>query len=916
MAWHTPVWYWLAHAALGSFVVLALGALAVRLCREPARRIRLIELTLLGCLLVPWLSRLPGTARWSLGWLGAPPTEDVEPAALDAGPVGGGGGEVRAAVLEPDVPRVAGPTERPAVLRPDNATPQAMAAPAETAPTPLGAWFSLPLLVVGLYVALSGFFLLRWLVGVGQLLRLCRLGTTPPPGVVLLFRAVAGPAAGRVRLLASDRVRLPIMFSWWRPVIVLPADLCRDSEAAALRCCLAHEWSHVERHDAWTWHLASLVGLLFFYQPLFWWLRRQLRLCQDFLADARAAEQADAAEDYAEYLVRVARRCVRGPAAFALGLGGRRSNLSRRILMLIDNDRPLERRCRPVWSLAAGLAVAVLLCAVSAVRLDAGDTPPAKKDTKESKKEDKKDTPAAPAKGEKLEYGGRVTDKETGKPIEGATVTVRRSLLGDKRYPGENKILEESKHKTDAAGKYHFTIPAEQSAERSLYIELDVEHPDYAPKAGFGYALGMIRKNEKLGGQPFFAHVELWPGKPVTGTLETPDGKPAAGVKVLAYSRTTKKTEGFEYGSFATAVTDAKGKFRLVMTTPGEAIFWILPKEFAPSTHKMTKSQRGDVGKFVLKTGMRLKGKVVDAKGKAMPNVSVNIERANVPEDEQVQMVGDHIGRAAVTDAKGEFTMGPLMPGEYRIYPAEHHRDPSDLKYDRRVRPLSAVFLRQRLVLKEGEEPGAVEVRAVPHVVIEAQHFDSKGKKTRGHEFHLFGRIDGDFWWTEGKQDADGKVTAKVPHGLEQTRLNLSTNEHGVLRHRKTKNEPLSNNREIDLGTVNADVKGIEIIRYTAPIAVVKVVARDGGKLKGVAVTATYPEGRGDPRRKAIVGGGRQSDLHFEKQEDGRFRTSQMHPDEDVTITAYADGYESGSEKVKLAEGMQKEIVITLEKSK
>src|SRR5262249_7362112 len=162
-------------------------------------------------------------------------------------------------------------------------------------------------------------------------------------------------------------------------------------------------------------------------------------------------------------------------------------------------------------------------------------------------------------------------------------------------------------------------------------------------------------------------------------------------------------------------------------------------------------------------------------------------------------------------------------------------------------------------------------------------------------------------------QDADGKVTAQVPHGLEQTRLSLMTNEHGVLRHRKTKNDPLSNNREIDLGTVNADVKGIEIVRYTAPILVVKVVAQDGGKLKGVAVRGTYPEGRGDARFKRIVGS-RQSDVGFEKQEDGRFRSSQLFPDEEVTITGYADGYESRSEKVKLAEGTQKEIVITLEK--
>ena len=103
-----------------------------------------------------------------------------------------------------------------------------------------------------------------------------------------------------------------------------------------------------------------------------------------------------------------------------------------------------------------------------------------------------------------------------------------------------------------------------------LYIELDVEHPDYATRDGFGYALSMIRKNEKLNERPFFETVELRPAKPITGRVETPEGRPAAGVVVLAYSRTDKAGGEFEYGSFARAKTDAEGRFRLPITTPGQ----------------------------------------------------------------------------------------------------------------------------------------------------------------------------------------------------------------------------------------------------------------------------------------------------------------------------------------------------------
>src|SRR5262249_21387762 len=229
-------------------------------------------------------------------------------------------------------------------------------------------------------------------------------------------------------------------------------------------------------------------------------------------------------------------------------------------------------------------------------------------------------------KGETLHYTGKVSDKDTGKPIAGAVVTVRRSLYGDPEIKEEDRVMEESKHTTNAEGKYSFTIPPEQSSKRYLYIELGVEHPDYAPRKNFGYALGMIRKNEKLGGRPFFEDVKLRPGKPITGRILTPEGKPATGVKVLAYSNTDKKGSEFEYGSFADTRTDARGDFRLVLITPGPAVFWILPDEHAQSIHGLKDNKRGDLGTFTLSPGIRLRGSVLDTKGKPLAGVNVNAE--------------------------------------------------------------------------------------------------------------------------------------------------------------------------------------------------------------------------------------------------------------------------------------------------
>jgi hypothetical protein len=105
------------------------------------------------------------------------------------------------------------------------------------------------------------------------------------------------------------------------------------------------------------------------------------------------------------------------------------------------------------------------------------------------------------------------------------------------------------------------------------------------------------------------------------------------------------------------------------------------------------------------------------------------------------------------------------------------------------------------------------------------------------------------------------------------------------------------------------------LIRYEAPIVVIKVTTNDGSKPKGVAVSAEYPEGKQPYQGRLILKNGIHSDVSFEEQEDGRFRSMQMLPDEEVTILARADGYESKPMKLKFTEGEKRDIEIVLEKA-
>jgi beta-lactamase regulating signal transducer with metallopeptidase domain/protocatechuate 3,4-dioxygenase beta subunit len=910
MAWHILFWNWLAHAAVGGFLVLCGGCLAAWLCRQPVRRLRMIELTLLGCLVVPWLGLLPGLPQWSLGWLATAETFSSAALAVPSEPLVQSDQRERleqallAARTEEKTDKTTlAPIVPDALPSEPNPTP-------ETAPQQASSVAALttPLALVLGYAAIAAGFLVWWLAGLVKLWRLYR-STYPAPLVALdVLREIAGEASKGVRLLASDRLDLPLTFTWRRPIILLPGNLCREGDVPALRYCLAHEWSHVERRDIRAWHLATLAQVLFYYQPLLWWLRRQLRLCQDYLADARAAEQAHMAEDYAEFLVGLARRRLGNPVPAALGIGDRRSNLYRRIIMLVNNHQPLERRCRSLWTIASAAGIVVLLSAVAAVRLDAGAPADDKKEV--GKTETGKDKP----KGEPIKYTGRVFDKDTGKNIPGAVVTVRRSIYSD-HLP--SRILEETKHTTNEEGKYTFTIPPDQAAEYYLYIELDVEARGYAPRSNFGYSFAMIQKNEKMGGRPFFENVDLRPAAEITGLIETPDGKPAPGVKLLAYSNTSKTKEGeFEYGSFANAKTDKDGKFSIWIITPGPAVFWILPENYAPSTHVIKDpTKRGDMGRFVLTPGIVLKGKLLDVQGKPLPGLYVHANKRGGIEDFNLP-VADSIRRTTVTNEKGEFTFAPLPPASYEVMPEEHGHDPAKDERRPKKRPVPGVFLRQHVTLKDGETSEPIEVRAVPHVVIEAQYLDSKGKPTRGHAGHMFGRLNkNDYWFGQAQMDPTGKMTLLAPHGLSEARLSLMTNEHGVLRWRRGANGELAAKRDVELGTLNDHVKDIQIIRYVAPILIVDARDKDGKQIKdfGAQLVYTSAVGRKGPGESFV--NGVQGDVFMEKQEDGRWRTSQLLPDEEFTLTVSADGFAPYKEKMKLTEGTTKELKAELTKT-
>ncbi|HEV3116905.1 MAG TPA: M56 family metallopeptidase [Gemmataceae bacterium] len=411
---------WLARSAAGGGAILLLSLLVMRCCRQPARQQRVGELGLAAAFLLALLGMAP--AWWSLPVLPAEP--GFEPrtassgysAALDAQ------ADAESHDLAPLAALLPAPSEREGMA----AEPQKLSGPqrfdvqqransaavAAAQSSQASAGTILPDNLLGglnaLYLAIAAILLGRWLLGHLALRRLLRQSKPASERVAALFQQMSQGLRPSPRLLVSDRLRVAISCGLRRPTVVVPESLCKAGQATNVRWVFAHELTHLERRDAWACALFAVCQVVYFYVPWLWLLRRRIRLCQEYIADAAAAGADANAEDYADFLLG-----LMPPAAIprgATGVSGSSSDLFRRITMLLQSPRSLEKRCPRRWTLAAASGLLVLAVIASGVRLQAS---------------------AAPAREETTPSAGPVPGQEKENPLRKKDEPAKKDALPD-----------------------------------------------------------------------------------------------------------------------------------------------------------------------------------------------------------------------------------------------------------------------------------------------------------------------------------------------------------------------------------------------------------------------------------------------------------------------------------------------------
>jgi beta-lactamase regulating signal transducer with metallopeptidase domain len=884
------VMHWLADFQIAATLLLGAAWLGVHWIRQPAQRVALGWAVSLALILLLVATAMPAWPRWQaakhlparIGRVIAPQSVS-QPLLETAG--------VPPAELRGRTDAVTSPASTDS-----KASSAAMISPSAKRPAVafvpwLERMFLLGAALMGSWLVL-GFLEAAWL---------CRRARPAPDPLRKQLQVIAGDLSPMPQLLLSPHIHNAMALGLWRPTILLPAPLAELADASSLRAVLAHEAAHIRNRDLWLLGLLRGLLVVLFSHPFYWAWRQMIRDSQEAVADAVAA--AGRGHEYADGLIGWMRQ-VTAPrtvlAMSAVGIWEKPSELTRRIMTLLDEKFTVQANATFRWRVGAAAVVGILALGLSLLTvrpvaaIEAAQPMPAA-------------SVSTNATAGSLTYTGRVIDKSSHAPIPGAIVHVR----GEVSSTTGHRVAEETEHVTDADGRFQFTLAPDLASTRAAYLNFEVTHSNYARMPWKGYALSMIRKNEVLGERPFFEDLELAPAESISGTLVRPDGSPAAGVKILTYSKASKNDMA-EYGSFADTRTDASGYFHINVVKGGEAVLWLLPHDYSPSTH-LLHQQRGDLGQFKLEGGIRLSGRVVAADGTPAGSVWVNAELSGGPAKQDIGMpVADALSRSVLTDQEGQFVTEPLPAGDYDLLISEQFRD--DLAEDRTFHPVPDVFLHQKLHLESGPTAATVEIRAVPHVLIGIQQLDSQGRPHKTHEIHASGILNGTAWWGEGRPDDNGKILIKAPLGLTEARFDIMANEHQATRHRWSDDSAWSNEDQPTVPVLDHDLPGVSVVYYTSPILLVRAVAEDGTAVPDFKCSLAYAQNRKPYVRTPNWISGVSGDVDFEKQQDGRWRSQSLLPDENLVLTVQATGFQTYSNSINLPEGTPREVVATLPK--
>ncbi|HET6884344.1 MAG TPA: M56 family metallopeptidase [Pirellulales bacterium] len=180
-----------------------------------------------------------------------------------------------------------------------------------------------------------------------------------------------------VPLLSSEAVGSPLVWSLWRPKLILPPGLRERLPPGQLEWALLHELAHVRRGDLWVALVQRLVQIAYFFHPAVWLANRQIDRQREFACDdAALAAASSSGRDCASALVSIAEWACGATPRSALGLFDSNSKtlLRRRVMRLANESSGAPRRLSVVSAIALVITALLVLPRVRAENEPANGT--------------------------------------------------------------------------------------------------------------------------------------------------------------------------------------------------------------------------------------------------------------------------------------------------------------------------------------------------------------------------------------------------------------------------------------------------------------------------------------------------------------------------------------------------------------
>jgi TonB family protein len=171
-----------------------------------------------------------------------------------------------------------------------------------------------------------------------------------------------------VGLVMTSHVKSPSLFGFFRPRVLLPADLTGHIPLDELRYIFLHELAHLKRGDIWTGWVIAFLQSLHWFNPLVWWGFIRMRADRELACDALVLSYVRNEDNgrYGGALINLLEQSNHSQYVPVIaGILENKAQLKRRLTMISQFKRPTRR--------AGIVSVALLVILSAALLTDAKD---------------------------------------------------------------------------------------------------------------------------------------------------------------------------------------------------------------------------------------------------------------------------------------------------------------------------------------------------------------------------------------------------------------------------------------------------------------------------------------------------------------------------------------------------------------